>query len=125
MKTYFIILLAALAMGYVMGCDDKPDSDKTQQSQQEGILAEGTAEVGMPAITNFRERRLLKDIYELRDQKGLVTYTYLFAENTGRLKYLGESVGYGIPYATEFTNPQKLVSNGSANGYLTLPQAEP
>jgi len=55
-----------------------------------------------------------------------VTYTYLYAEQTGKLTYLGETIGYGIPYATQFTNPQKTVYTGGAGGaYATLPQADP
>ena len=60
----------------LQGCD-MSSSDSIQREQQEKILAEGTAQVGMPAIKNFRERKILKDILELRDQEGLVTYTYL------------------------------------------------
>src|SRR5689334_6402804 len=78
----------------------KPDSDRVQREQQERILLEGSSQVGMPAIKNFRERKLLKDILELRDQSGLVTYTYLWNEMGGRLVFFCDSFGYGIPYAT-------------------------
>ena len=40
----------------------KPNSDEVQRKQQEIILSEGTAQTGMPAIKNFRERKLLKEI---------------------------------------------------------------
>lgn len=114
----------------LQGCDDMRSSDSIQREQQEKILAEGTAQVGMPAIKNFRERKILKDIMELRDQEGLVTYTYL--ENLspvvipgktalgGKLTFFGETIGYGIPYATQFTNPEKVVYTT-----VTLPQADP
>jgi hypothetical protein len=71
-------------------------------------------------VKNFRERKLLKEIIELRDQEDLVTYTYIVAEQTGKLIFLGESIGYGVPAATQFTNPQKIVRSS-----LTLPQADP
>ncbi len=106
-----------------------PRSDANQQAQQEVLLKEATAQVGMPAIKNFRERKILKDILELRDQEGLVTYTYMFSEMTGKLTYLGETIGYGIPYATQFTNPQKAEVYRSASGggysWQILPQAGP
>jgi hypothetical protein len=105
------------------GCQDQ-SSDSIQRRQQELILAEGTAQVGMPAIINFRERKMLKDIIELRDQEGLVTYTYLVSEMTGKLgDFLCVSVGYGIPYATQFTNPMKVLRPSSYG--ITLPQADP
>ncbi len=95
-------------------------SDQTQREQNEKLLAEATAQTGMPAIKNFRERKLLKDILELRDQDGLLTYTYIVAEMSGKLIFLGESIGYGIPAATQYTNPEKLIGNGAV-----LPQADP
>lgn len=76
----------------------------------------------MPAIKNFRERKLLKDILELRDQNSLSTFTYTFAENSGQLHKLCDSVGYGIPYATQYTNPQVPVYN---QGVVGIPQADP
>lgn len=101
------------------GCT--PSSDSVQREQQERILAEGTSKIGMPAINNFREKKILKDIYELRDQSGLVTYTYLFNEMNGKIgDFFCDSIGYGIPYATQFTYPEKYVGNGA-----TMPQADP
>ncbi len=41
--------LASVALMAVQGCDYKPTSDQIQSVQQEAILAEGTAQVGMPA----------------------------------------------------------------------------
>lgn len=107
------------------GCGGPPSSDTVQRRQQERILAESTSQIGMPAIKNFRERKLLKDILELRDQSGLVTYTYLVSEMTGKVgDLLCESIGYGIPAATQFTNPEKISVEGQHYG-ITLPQADP
>jgi len=94
-------------------------SDDIQRKQQERILLEGTSQIGMPAIKNFRERKILKDIIEMRDQTGLTTYTYLVALDN-KLTLLCESIGYGIPYATQFTNPMKRDA-----GPTVLPQADP
>lgn len=100
-------------------------SDDVQRKQQETILAEGTAQVGMPAIKNFRERKLMKDIIELRDQVGLTTWTYLASEMTGKVgDLLCSSIGYPVPYSTQFTNPEKVVID-NAYGQLALPQADP
>jgi hypothetical protein len=111
----------------VVGCQKPPSSDQIQQAQQERILQEGTSQIGMPAIKNFRERKLLKTILEMRDQDGLVTYTYI-VDIAGKLVFLGESVGYGIPYATQFTNPQKITNASHVSGayhYEVLSQADP
>lgn len=61
----------------------------------------------------------------MRDQANLVTYTYIVAENTGKLIFLGKTIGYGIPYATQYTNPSKVEWHGSTAGYTVLPQADP
>jgi len=64
MKT--IVSVAALAiLGLTLtGCEIEADSDDTQRSQQERILKEATSQTGMPAIKNFRERKLLKQIID-------------------------------------------------------------
>lgn len=128
------LILAPLIMGNEGGCEQRKTSDSMQREQQERILMEGTAQVGMPAIKNFREKRLLKEILELRDQTGLVTYTYL--ENLiptvvkghtslgGKLTFFCESIGYPIPYATQFTNPQRYV-HMSSQAITTIAQADP
>ena len=98
-------------------------SDEIQRDQQEKLLAEGTAQTGMPAIKNFRERKILKDILELRDQTGLVTYTYVWNEFNGKPVFFCESVGYGIPYATQYSNPSKVEAR--AGNHAVIPQADP
>lgn len=129
MRKIIAISLLALALG---GCiDTTPTSDGMQRQQNEQLLMEATQQVGMPAIKNFRERKMLKDILELRDQQGLTTYTYLYSEMTGKLVFFGETIGYGIPYSTQFTNPEKLSRewvNGVGGAHLVdgvIPQADP
>jgi len=125
MKSTINCLAIALVACSLVSCDVEQSSDRKQQKQQESILQEATSSVGMPAIKNFRERRLAKEILELRDQEGLTTYTYIVAEATGKLVFLGESIGYGLPYSTQFTNPEKIEHYTSGGGYVTLPQADP
>lgn len=117
-------VIIALALVPLTACDEHPTSDDTQRVQQEKLLAEGTAQTGMPAIKNFRERKLLKQILELRDEAGLVTYTYVQSEMTGKLIFLCDSIGYGIPYATQYTSPQKYEWKGQG-AIVNLPQADP
>jgi hypothetical protein len=119
---------------FLMADSCAPTSDDIQRRQQETSLKEATAQTGMPSIVNFRERKLLKYILELRDQEGVVTYTYL--ENLtpavvsgrtalgGKLTFVGESIGYGIPYATQYTNPQKPISKASYQASI-ISQADP
>jgi hypothetical protein len=122
MWLYLACLVALVPIMMAAQCGEAP-SDKIQRDQQEKIVQEATAQTGMPAIKNFRERKILKDILELRDQEGLITYTYVFNELQGKLVFLGESVGYGIPYSTQYTNPMKPMYDSYQTA--TIPQADP
>jgi hypothetical protein len=108
-------------------CSYEPSSDQVQQVQQEQVLMEATQQTGMPAIANFRERKLVKDLLELRDQEGLVTYTYFWSAFLGKFVFVGQTIGYGIPAATQYTNPQKISRYSGSGGafYEVLPQADP
>jgi len=119
-------LLASLVVLFNACNEQRPSSDQIQRQQQEQILQEGTRVVGMPSITRYRERKLLKMIYEMRDE-GLTTFTYAFIPGTGKLRFICESIGYPIPYSTQFTNPQKIERHSSGNGYQypVISQADP
>jgi hypothetical protein len=94
---------------------------------QEQMSNEAAMNVGMPAITNWQEKRMAKSILEARDRT-IGTTTYVMAENSGQMFKLCDSVGYGLPYATQFTAPQKPFSRscpGSGCAVGTLPQADP
>ena len=115
-----VSLLPIFAQVAPNSCSDS--SDDKQSQQQEVLLKEATAQTGMPNIQNFQERKTLKDILELRDQANLSTYTYLQSLD-GHLIFLGNTIGYGIPYSTQYTNPQKLVGESSFGGVVA--QADP
>lgn len=123
-----IYLVAALLTLPLTACGvPAQSSDKIQNQQQERLSKQSVQAVGLPAITNFQEKRILKDILELRDTPNLVTYTYITDLN-GRLHKVCDSIGYGVPYATQYTNPQKLVWNDGSNsngGNIPIPQADP
>lgn len=114
------VLLAVL----VCGCDErKSTADRKMQKQTEAFMAEAQAQVGMPAITNFTERKLAKLILELRDQEQLVCYAYI-VNLDGELIFLGKCLGFGLPYSIQYTNPEKLIRSYN-HGYVPLPQADP
>jgi len=118
-KVLFGLLVLSLA-----GClDIKPSADEVDQKNQEQMLSDAQRQTGMPAIHNFQEKKLLKQIYELRDNEKIVNYAYLYNEFNGKLIFLGKCIGYGIPYSTQYSNPEKI--DYSTSGRLTMPQAEP
>ena len=101
-----------------------PSADKIEAQRQEQLQKEAQSQVGLPAIHNFQEKKLLKSIYELRDNEKLVCYAYLWNEFNGKMVFIGKCIGYGIPYSTQYSNPQKI-QYGTQNGFAILPQAEP
>ncbi len=106
------------------GCHDEPSTDRIQAQKTEQALAEADRQIGLPNISNFQERKLMKMVFELRDQEDLKTYTYTHALD-GSLVFQFESIGFGIPASTQFTNPEKLSYQGTHWGYQKLPQADP
>jgi len=114
-------LAVAATLALLAGCGP-PSATQIESQKQEASTLQAVQAVGMPSITNFQEKRILKNILELRDTK-VRTYTYTQDLNAG-LHKLCDSVGYGIPYSTQYTNPQ-FVDRGSSAGYAILPQADP
>lgn len=106
------------------GCESKPNSNDDLAYKQEKLMQEANSQTGMPAIKNFQERKMMKMILELRDQENLVCYAYIVPEMTGKPVFLGKCIGYGLPYATQYTNPMKTESSYKG-GYEILPQADP
>jgi len=117
-----VAIIPALLLLSACGKPMPASSDAIANSQQEQISKQSVQAVGLPAIVNFQEKRILKDILEMRDRPDLVTYTYITDLN-GKLHKLCNSIGYGVPYATQYTNPQKIVL--SYGERVSMPQADP
>jgi hypothetical protein len=112
------LILATVALISLAACESSTTVIEAQKQDQ--LLTEANNTVGMPAVVNFQEKKILKDIIEMRDRANIRTYSYTQALD-GKLVKLCDSVGYGIPYATQYTNPERRVT-----GYeTTLPQADP
>jgi len=130
MKHLMILLIGLMAL-MITSCEEskKQNSDKDLQLKTETALQEANRQVGMPAIINFQEKKNLKWIYELCDQENLICHAYLFNEMKGEVgQYLGECIGYGIPYSTQFSNPDKFIDDPNGDysaGSVVIPQAEP
>lgn len=128
---FLLLLLVCL-----VGCHNaavRPTADMHQQRETARLLSEIDKVVGMPDITKFTEKKLAKTILELRDQEDLITYTY-YIDMQGNRNFLGKSIGYGLPYSVQYTNPQKLVDAEQSLGInviddsgriQSMPQADP
>lgn len=137
MKNLFSIMLIVFSLALMSnsGCNEteKSSADKELQNKTEMSMRQANKEVGMPSIVNFTEKKNLKMVYELCDQEDFICYAYLANEMTGSIgQYLGKCVGYGIPYSTQFSNPDRLVDvtdygigSYQANDAAVLSQPEP
>ncbi len=110
-------------------CDEpKSTADQKISAAQARTLNEAVAQVGMPEIINWQEKRMMKQLYELRD-KSISTHSYIVNSMTGCLIYLGSSVGYGIPYAAQYSAPHKAPYKGDSGVHYEIisneDQAEP
>lgn len=135
MKKLFYFIFAAVVFTAFISCVDEDNSSDSQtRKATEKAMEEVNREVGMPAITNFQEKKNLKWIYELCDKEDFICHAYLFNTMSGTVgQYLGKCYGYGIPYSAKFTNPEKIVNGWRQLGYaihdgggvLSVPQPEP
>nr|BDD46336.1 hypothetical protein 5 [Micrococcaceae bacterium] len=119
-----LIVLFTVAMLLLVGCEEAPSADTKNQKKTEEIMQEIDRQVGMPRITNYQEKKLAKEIFELRDRSDLITYAY--TQNLdGQYVYLGKAIGFGLPYSVQYTNPERIADRSTSYGYITLPQADP
>jgi len=127
----FIGVLMVISLVFCMGCEGEGTSN-TETKQTEKLMKEMQAQVGMPNITNFQEKKWAKMIFELRDKSDLLTYAYI-VNRDGKLIYLFRCVGYGLPYSVQYTSPQKVIdANRECDGAYSagadafvIPQADP
>ncbi len=123
MKMLKSMLVMFVVMFALVGCS-YDNVDTSVRKQQESRMQEAQSQAGLPAIKNFQEKKMMKMLYELRDQEDLTCYAYLFNERTGSVgQFLGTCLGYGLPASTQYSNPEKRLYHNSGSG--TIPQAEP
>ena len=124
MKKLIIAAMCCTTVALTSCAERSKSSNRDMAEKQEQLMSEANRQLGMPAITNFQERRLAKMIFELRDKEDLVCYAYIVSQMQGKLVFIGKCIGYGLPYSTQYTNPEKLerVYN---HGVYTVPQADP
>lgn len=119
----FVIIILASA-----GCVQVNSSvDSKQKVQQEQMLNEMNNKIGMPNITNFFEKSISKQLLEMRDDPKLVTYSYIRNEMSGKFVFLSQTIGFGVPYSVQYTNPERIAKSSELpySGNEVLPQADP
>lgn len=108
------------------GCDaGTPTGDRASVSKQQALTDQSNAQIGLPGMTNFTEKKIMRRLYEMRD-KNIATYTYM-VDMQGKLHHVCDSMGYGLPYGTQFTSPERPAYAYETHeaGNVVVPQAEP
>ena len=128
----YISIVLVMFLMFFSGCVNDQSADKKLAVATEHLMEEINSQLGMPNIVNFTQKKTLKMIYELCDKEGLLCYSYLFSEYTGRLTFLRKCVGYGIPFSAQYSNPETYKrmtpANWEGNTSFTnmrMPQPEP
>lgn len=123
---FTLFLFCFMLMGANSSCESVPSSDAVQAKQSETLFSEAQRQIGMPNVSRFTQRKLMKEIYEQCDREDLITYAYIKSDYSGKLNFIGKCIGYGIPFSAQFTNPEKVVFSGGHNrGFGSVPQADP
>lgn len=124
-KMFGLILAVAMLCTMLAGCDESSVSRK-ENDYQETLMQQAADEIGMPEITEFFEKKLAKEIFEKRDDSGLICYAYSQSMD-GRLIFVGKCYGYGLPYSTQYTNPETPYWGNGSQLYrdYSLPQSDP
>lgn len=127
-KKYFsylpLLLLACFCLMGVKDCDSEPTTDMIQTQQTEKLQQEAQRQSGLPNITRFQQKKIMKLIMEQCDKADLITYVYLKSDYYGKLTFIGKAIGYGVPFSAQYTNPERIYRPYSGH-YLTLPQPDP
>ena len=137
-KLFAVGTMMVLMICMLAGCGQRETASSKENIYTQDIMEQSSNTVGYPDVTNFFEKAQLKEIYELRDDPDLICFWYTRNDMTGKWIYQGECIGYGIPYTTQFTQPETMQRaplpalniNGDDKGwneYFTevLPQADP
>lgn len=103
-------------------CSGANTADRQQKARVEAQMKQAEMSVPPPRVSNFTQLRDATTIIELADQN-ISTWAY-YMDMHGKLHFLCEAKGYGLPYSTQTTNPMKTWWRGSGAGG-ELPQAEP
>lgn len=119
----FTFLMSNLSITYGSWFNNESDADKNIRLQTERLNQEANAQIGMPNLTNFQQKKLMKMIIEECDKENLVCYAYLQSEMTGKLIYIGKCLGYGVPFSAQFSSPDKIVDR--TEGDVVVAQSEP
>ncbi len=123
--TYGKIALGAVCASLaVVGCGPVDEARQRQTAAVDKLSSEADRAVGMPALSQWQQKKLVRDIYE-RTDRATTTFAYVQGLD-GRLTCLGRGIGYGVPYGTRSTPPEDFARySGGTVADFAFAQPEP
>ena len=121
MKLLYLFLSISILTS-VSACDQRSEGELAEAEATVTLQNRASDIVGMPNLTSFAQKERASRIFELLD-RDVLTYTYTYAEASGVLTRLCESVGYGVPFSSQYSSPTKLVRIRGER--YQVPQPEP
>jgi hypothetical protein len=120
-----VIVIFAIVALCLVGCDEsKSTAEQRQTNQTNKILDEINRQVGLPNLTNFKQKKIMKMVFELCDKEDLICYAYIKSDYQGKLVFIGKCIGFGVPFSAQYTNPEKVHVRWN-HSLVTVPQADP
>ena len=116
-------MLLAIVTIFTGSCGKTPHYQKFQQERTRQLIDEAERQVGFPNIVRFQIKKELKMILEKQDKADLVTFAYAYNPFMGKFVFLGLSLGYGIPFSAQYTNPEQIVY--THDRVVTIPMPDP
>lgn len=108
-----LIMIISVIICYVISfvsCDGYEISEDAKQTKLQQETSKDARDKIRINITRWTEKKQLANIYELRDKAKLMCYLYTRNEYSGKYVYEGRCQGFGINYATQFSNPERPVN---------------
>ncbi len=104
-----LLLCAPLLLANEGGCDEKPSAARNEQKQQDAVMQQFQRNQPTPTFDWSLERHMLIQLYSAR-QRATNTFSVVQSEYTGKILWSCPSIGFPLPYATQLTNPQQMIS---------------
>jgi hypothetical protein len=117
-KTSIITLLGVgLLLGGAggNGCSNDPTAAQIEQSSQNLQMNQFLRNQPVPSFDWSLERHMLIQLYTAR-QRATNTFSVVQSEYTGKVLWSCPSIGFPLPYATQLTNPQQVISSYGVGG---------
>mgnify|MGYP006419899843 CR=1 FL=1 len=124
MNRLFLLAFVLMAAPLMMAEDCTAPS--ATEAEAQGVArqdAQYLAAQPVPFYNYSPERDYLTQLYNLR-QSNVTTHS-VWRSYDGTLLFDCPSMGFGIPYDLQLTNPLKIAEYGSHAGYAIVEQAEP